>query len=228
VPKKKSTQHESVDMSQGDAPQGNIPADEVVQDEIVQDEVVAEDVAQTEPPQFDRAAADQMAADIAAAEEPTAEQEQPDPITSLREQLKAAEDRTLRSRAELENYRKRIARQMEEERRYANLPLMRDLLPVCDNLDRAIEAAEKQHDVTSLLEGVKMVAQQLENVLQQHHCTKINALSEPFNPHLHEAISQQPSEEHPADTVIMVTQTGFQLHERVIRPSRVIVAAENQ
>ncbi|KKL89422.1 hypothetical protein LCGC14_1914900, partial [marine sediment metagenome] len=148
--RKESKKHEPVD-----APQGDVPADDVAQGEVAQG-----DVARTEPPQFDQAAADQMAADIAAAREPTAEVEQPDPMTALREQLQAAEDRALRSRAELENYRKRIARQMDEERRYANLPLLRDLLPVMDNLDRAIEAAEKKaekkHDVSGLLEGVKM------------------------------------------------------------------------
>ncbi len=153
---------------------------------------------------------------------------EPDRIEQLRAELAGAQDRALRSQAELENYRKRAARQADEERRYANLPLMRDLLPVVDNMHRAIDAAatEKAHDAASLLEGVKMVAEQFEGVLQRHHCVRIEALNEPFDPHRHEAVSQQPSDEHPANTVLLVTQTGFQLHDRVVRPSQVIVSTE--
>lgn len=178
--------------------------------------------------QFDRAAAEQMAADIAGVVSDAEPVEPADMVASLRAELAAAEDRVLRSRAELENYRKRATRQMEDERRYANLPLMRDLLPVMDNLDRAIEAAEKNHDASSLLEGVKMVAQQLEGVFQQNDCLEIAALGETFDPHLHEAILQQPSEEHAPGTVILVTQAGFQLHDRVVRPSQVIVASQSE
>ena len=177
--------------------------------------------------QFDEAAAEQIAADLAAAAEAKRD-EKSGAIGSLRGELDEAKERVLRSQAELENYRKRVAREMLEERRYANLPLMRDLLPVLDNMDRALEAAENTHDAARLLEGVKMVAQQLEGVLQTYDCVKIRALNEPFDPHLHEAISQQPSDEHPANTVLAVTQVGFQLHDRVVRPSQVIVSIGNR
>lgn len=149
----------------------------------------------------------------------------PSEIERLREELAQAQDRALRTQAELENYRKRVARQMEEERRYASLPLIRDLLPVWDSVGRAIEAAQTAPETAGLLEGFKMVAGQLESVLQQHHCRKIDALGEPFDPNLHQAICQQPSGEHPANTVLGVTQTGFRLHDRVVRPSQVIVSA---
>ena len=172
------------------------------------------------------AAADQLAAEMAAAPE-NARDEGASPVESLRSELQEAQDRSLRIQAELENYRKRATREMQEERRYANLPLMRDLLPVLDNMDRAIEAAEKTHDTASLLEGVKMVARQLEEVLQRHDCVRIPALNQPFDPHLHEAISQQPSDEHPGGTVMLETQIGFQLHDRVVRPSQVIVSSQN-
>jgi len=142
----------------------------------------------------------------------------------LQAELKEAKDQALRCWAELENYRKRAARQMELERRYANLPLIRDVLPVLDNMHRAIEAAEKTQDAASLLEGFRMVAGQLREVLERHHCTEVPALHKPFDPNLHEAVSQQPSDEHPANTVTHVVQTGFQLHDRVVRPSQVIVS----
>ncbi len=176
-------------------------------------------------PQFDQEAAQQMAADLDQSAQDQAGEKPSDPLEALRGELGEAKDRALRSHAELENYRKRVARQMQDERRYAQVPLMRDLLPVLDNLDRAIAAAEKTHDATSLLDGVKIVGGQLEDVLARHHCMKIDALNQPFDPHLHEAISQVPSTEHPANSVMQVAQTGFRVHDRVVRPSQVIVAA---
>ena len=152
--------------------------------------------------------------------------EQADPIEEMREQLNQATDRTLRSQAELENYRKRAAREMDEQRRYANLFLMRDLLPVLDNVQRALEAADDSDDsATGLIEGFKMVAEQLQAVLKQYNCLEIAALGETFDPHLHEAVLQQPSDEHAAGMVMQVLLTGYQLHDRVVRPSQVIVSA---
>ena len=120
-----------------------------------------------------------------------------DDVEQARRELDEARDRLLRTQAELDNYRKRARKELEEERRYANLPLLGDLLPVLDNVGRAIEAAEKTPDVASLVEGVKMVAQQLEGVLNRYHCRRIEALHKPFDPHLHQAILQQPSADHP-------------------------------
>jgi molecular chaperone GrpE len=145
----------------------------------------------------------------------------------LRAELAAAKDRELRAHAELDNVRKRAARELDERLRYANLGLLRDLLPVIDNIERAIEAAEKSADAALLLEGFKIVDQQLGEVLNRHHCTRIEALHTPFDPNVHHAVMQQPSEEHPANTVLMVTQNGYQLHDRVVRPSQVIVSKSN-
>ena len=148
-----------------------------------------------------------------------------DEVARLRAALEEAKDRALRGWAELENYRKRAARQLEEERRYAALPLMRDVLPVLDNVKRAVEAAEKTHDTASLLEGIHMVVQQLEGVLARHHCTPIPALHKPFDPNFHDAVLHQPSAEFPPNTVLREIHQGFQLHDRVVRPSQVIVSS---
>ncbi len=145
-------------------------------------------------------------------------------LDQLHNDLEAAKNRVLRSQAELENYRKRAAREIEEHRRYANQPLMYDLLPVLDNIERAIGAAEKSQDVAGLLEGVKLVARQFEEVFARHRCLRIGALNLPFDPHLHHAISQQITDEVPPNTVVLVTQSGFQLYDRVVRPSLVIVS----
>ncbi len=150
--------------------------------------------------------------------------DQPNFLEQLRTDLEGAKDRVLRSQAELENYRKRAAREIDEHRRYANLPLLSDLLPVLDNIERAVAAADKSHDAASLLEGIKMVLQQFDGVLQRYHCLRIDALHKPFNPHLHEALSQQPSQEYPAHTVLFVVRPGFELFDRVVRPSQVIVS----
>jgi molecular chaperone GrpE len=146
-------------------------------------------------------------------------------LIDLRNELEEVKDRSLRAQAELENYRKRVTRQMEEERRYASLPLLADLLPVWDNTGRAMEAAERTPDVAKLLEGFRMVAAQLERVLATHDCRRIEALHQPFDPHRHQAISQQPSAEFPPNTVLLVAQEGFLFHDRVIRPSQVIVSS---
>jgi molecular chaperone GrpE len=147
-------------------------------------------------------------------------------IEKLRADLDDASDRVLRAQAELENYRKRARRELEDERRYAALPLLRDLLPVVDNIQRAIEAAEKSPHAGGLLDGVKLVAQSLLSVLAKHDCKRIEALGQPFDPAFHEAISQQPSSQYPPGTVVLVAQEGYTLHDRVVRPAQVIVAVQ--
>jgi molecular chaperone GrpE len=149
-----------------------------------------------------------------------------DELDPLRTKAAELQDRLLRTQAELENYRKRARRELEEERRYAEIELIRDLLPLVDNVGRAIAAAEKQADAASLLSGLKMMQQQLDEVFQKHHAKVITAEGEPFDPSRHEAIMQQPSEEHPEHTVLGVARQGLTLHDRVVRPAQVIVSAK--
>ncbi|MBA4017374.1 MAG: nucleotide exchange factor GrpE [Pirellula sp.] len=149
-----------------------------------------------------------------------------DQIAQLQSDLNEARDRALRAQAELENVRKRLRKEMDDERRYALMPLVADLLPVVDNLGRAITAAEKNADVNSLLEGVKLVSQQLDTALGRHNAKRIEALGMPFDPNVHAAIMQQPSADQPPNTVVMVAQDGYQLHDRVVRPAQVIVSKE--
>jgi molecular chaperone GrpE len=146
-------------------------------------------------------------------------------VEELQREVAAARDRELRAYADLENFRKRIYRQMEEERKYATVPLMCDLLGIADNLARAIRAAEKTENGAGLLAGVQLVAQQFQRVLEQHHCRRIAAQGQPFDPRVHQAIGQQPSAQQPAGTVLEEAQVGYQLHERVIRPSMVLVSS---
>jgi molecular chaperone GrpE len=169
------------------------------------------------------AAAEEMPAAESAAEAPAN-----DEIARLRADLAAAQDLQLRALAELDNYRKRAAREMQDQLRYAQLPLMRDVLPALDNVKRAIDAAEKTHDTAPLLEGIKLVAQQLQDALKRHHCIPIQALHAPFDPNVHEAVLQQPSAEFPANTVLQEVRPGYRLFDRVVRPSQVIVSTKDE
>ncbi|MBN1851078.1 MAG: nucleotide exchange factor GrpE [Pirellulales bacterium] len=145
-------------------------------------------------------------------------------LPDLRDQVDELTDRNLRLQAEMENVRRRAARDITEERRYAAMPLLRDLLDVVDNLQRAIDAADTTTHAENLREGCRLVAQQFQAALAKHHCTPIEAQGVPFDPSFHEAIQQMPSDEQPAGNVMLVTQVGYLLHDRVVRPSQVIVS----
>lgn len=144
------------------------------------------------------------------------------------EQLKAAAtqaaERELRALAEYENLRRRVSRDLEENRKFAALPIIRDLLPAIDNLNLAIDSASKSPETQGVAEGVKLVQTELFNVLANHHCQPIEALGQPFDPNLHEALGQQPSDEYEAGLVMLEVRPGFQVHGRVVRPSQVFVS----
>ena len=139
-------------------------------------------------------------------------------------ELAAANDRLLRLQAEMQNLRNRTAREIADERRYAALPVVRELLPVVDNIERAIEAAEKAGEAETLLEGFRLVRQQLLTLLDHHHCERIEALGQPFDPHFHEALLTQPSDSAESGAVLEVVQRGYRVGDRVVRPAKVIVA----
>lgn len=143
----------------------------------------------------------------------------------LQAELASKQDQNLRLQAEIQNLRGRQAREMADLRQYACIDLMRDILPTVDNIDRAIGAAGDSAEVAKLVEGFKLVRQQLVTALAQHGCKEIPAAGEMFNPDLHQAILQQPSADVPAGQIIMVAQSGYQLHDRVVRAAQVIVSA---
>ena len=143
---------------------------------------------------------------------------------SLEEQVQDAEKQHLLAVAELENFRKRSRQATQEQIKYASLPLMSETLEALDNLQRAVDAASDDASSSGLLEGVNMVASQLLSILASHGCKKIESLGKPFDPNLHQAVQMQPSREFPADTVMMELRAGYQLHDRVIRPSQVFVS----
>ncbi len=141
------------------------------------------------------------------------------------ERVAAADREVLRARAELENFRKRMQRDSDQQLKYANMSLVRDLVEVVDNLNRAIEAARDENaSAPALREGVEMVTEQLSGVLAKHGCRPIESLGTEFDPNFHEAIAQTPSEQHAAGHVAQEVAVGYVLHDRVVRPSNVIVS----
>lgn len=133
-------------------------------------------------------------------------------------------DLVQRTRAEFENYQKRFQREVAQERRYAHLPFALELLPVLDNFERATAAAKQAGETGPLVQGVGMIRGQFLDVLRRHGIIPIEALHQPFDPNLHQAVMQQPSAEHPPNTVVQVLEQGFRIHDRVLRPASVVVS----
>lgn len=150
---------------------------------------------------------------------------EPSPLEAVTAERDELRDLLLRTRAEMENIRKRMNRERDEERRYAVLPIVRELLPAIDNLHRALAAADREKNMDALLQGMQMVSRQVDEILSRHDVKAIPAVGQPFDPNLHEALQQVPSADHPPMTVIQEYERGFQLHDRVIRPSKVIVSS---
>lgn len=133
-----------------------------------------------------------------------------------------ADDRLLRLAADFENYKKRVAREREEYVALANARLLTELLPVIDDLERALAAAE-QHEEAQLEEGVRLVHRSLAALLERHGVTAIETEGK-FDPHVHEALLARPSDDAESGSVLEVMQKGYKLGDRVVRPARVIVA----
>ena len=130
-----------------------------------------------------------------------------------------------RIRADFDNYQKRNQKDREVERRYAYGPLIRDLLPVLDNLERTLTAAQSAGDEGALVQGVTMVQSQFIELLKKNSIVRIEAIGKPFDPNVHQAVMQKPSAEQKPNTVLQVLEQGFMHHDRVLRPAMVIVSA---
>jgi len=146
-------------------------------------------------------------------------------VEELRRQVEEKQDRLLRALAEVENIKRRTQREREEYIRYANESLLRDLVPVLDNLDRALEAARGTGEVSGVVGGVELIQRELLKVLERAGVTRYSALGHPFDPMRHEAIARVVSTDAKPGTVIGETLPGYQLHNRVLRAALVSVAA---
>jgi molecular chaperone GrpE len=134
-------------------------------------------------------------------------------------------DLLLRTRADFENYQKRARREREEERRYQHGPVILALLPVLDDLERATAAAEWAGDTGPLAQGVELVRAMFLDVLRRHGVTPVKAFGQPFDPNLHHAVMHRPVAGQPANAVVQVLKEGYRIHDRLLRPAEVVVAA---
>jgi len=138
------------------------------------------------------------------------------------ERLKDTHERLLRTAAEFDNFKKRAQKERDDAAKFGNERLLKDFLPVMDNLERALDHAE-QHDLQQVIEGVKLVQKLFETTLGRHGVTGFSAVGKPFDPAVHEALMQQESDE-PANTVLSEMAKGYKLHDRLVRPAAVVVA----
>lgn len=141
-------------------------------------------------------------------------------------QARAAEaemrDLMLRERADLENQRRRLQRELEQARKFANERLLSDLLPVCDGLERGL--AVETADVAAMREGLDLTYKALLKVAESNGLKAVSPTNQPFNPELHQAVSMIDSPAHASGTVVNTLQTGYVLNDRLLRPAMVVVA----
>ncbi|MBI2877571.1 MAG: nucleotide exchange factor GrpE [Candidatus Tectomicrobia bacterium] len=133
-------------------------------------------------------------------------------------------DGLLRLQADFENYKKRVAREQREGQALALEGLMRELLPVIDNLERAVQAGEKGSDPTALLRGVRMILHQFREMLRKVGLSEIQAVGEVFDPMVHEALMVVNSEERPENTIVEEFEKGYKIRDKLLRPAKVSVA----
>lgn len=145
-------------------------------------------------------------------------------IAEKDETIKSLEDRILRLAAEAENTRKRLDRERKESVTYANEKIIRELLPVLDNLEAALEHGNREEAPQGLVEGVKMTLKTFLETLDRFGCKPFDSVGQPFDPNYHEAMMQEPSAEQPDNTVLREYRKGYVLNDRLLRPAMVVVA----
>lgn len=133
-------------------------------------------------------------------------------------------DLVLRTRAEMDNLRKRQSRELENAHKYALDKIAMELLPVRDTLEMGVAAATGEADVNKIAEGTELTLKMLTQALEKFNIAEVDPVGQKFDPDLHQAISMQEGTEHPANTVISVMQKGYTLNERLLRPAMVIIA----
>ncbi len=141
------------------------------------------------------------------------------------EEPEAESDRFLRLAAEFDNYKKRTAREFEDIIKRANVRLLRELVDIVDNFERAMSAQAEDHSHKAYRQGVELIYNQLAALLTKEGVTPIEAVGQPFDPHYHEAVMQAPSDEYDEGTVTQEIQKGYRIGDKVLRHSRVIVSS---
>lgn len=165
------------------------------------------------------------ATDVAQANEPEAQATEPqDPLAAAQAEAARLKDQLLRTLADFDNFRKRTRRDLVDAERRAREDLLKELLPVFDNLERAAQHAESATEVQALADGIGMVMRQFADTLGKVGVERIAALGQAFDPSVHEAVQSLETRDHPPGAVAAELQAGYRLGDRVIRPAMVVVA----
>ena len=154
-------------------------------------------------------------------------------LESVEQELKDSHDRFLRVSAEFENYKKRASREMNDFRKFANESFVKAMLPVVDNLDRAVESSsDDDHSIRSVVEGVNMTLKEILKIFEQFGVKPFESLGKIFDPALHQAVMQKETDNHPEKTILNELEKGYMIHDRLLRPAMVVVSktteSENQ
>jgi molecular chaperone GrpE len=154
-------------------------------------------------------------------------------LESMEQESKDSHDRFLRVSAEFENYKKRAAREMNDFRKFANESFAKAMLPVVDNLDRAMESSsDDDHSSSSVVEGVNMTLKEILKIFEQFSVKPFESLGKTFDPALHQAVMQKETNNHPEKTILNELEKGYMMHDRLLRPAMVVVSkkidSENQ
>jgi molecular chaperone GrpE len=145
-------------------------------------------------------------------------------VKRLQSELERYKDLALRATADLDNYRKRMARERDDAVKYANTTFLEKLIPILDNFELGLQAAKSGSGSSSILDGMAMVQRQLQDFLSSSGVEAFDAEGKPFDPNLHEAIAQEENAEVPEGQVIRQLRKGYRLRDRLIRPANVVVS----
>jgi molecular chaperone GrpE len=190
---------------------------------IILADAVADESA-SEPREAEPSGAESSAADDGAPPNEEAVEAPPDPLEEAKAEGQKLRDQLLRVAADFDNFRKRSRREISDAEKRAQEQLLRELLPVFDNLERAAAVAETATDVKALADGIGLVMKQFHDTLAKLGIERIVAIGQPFDPAVHEAVQQIETVEHQPGTVVAEVQAGYRANERLIRPALVVVA----
>lgn len=173
---------------------------------------------QSAPPGADDPFFDEAGAEIPAAD---------DPLNQALMEAAQWKEVAMRTAAELDNYRKRMAREMQDTARFANAGLLESLLPILDNFEYGLNAAKAESEKSNLYVGLSMVLKQVQDFLRDQGVEEVNATGA-FDPNVHEAMMLQPSGEVPEGAIIHQTRKGYRLRDRLLRPASVVLSSGDQ
>lgn len=182
--------------------------DVTIEEETHEQEIVTEDATETKE---------------ATGSEEAPEVEEVDELTLLKQQLEEEQDRTVRLRADFENYKRRVQKDKEADYKYRAQSLLNDLLPVLDNLERALAVEATSEEAISLTKGVDMVYRSLVAAVEKEGLESVESEGKPFDPNLHHAVMQEKDENQDSGIVLQELQKGYKLKDRILRPAMVKV-----